>query len=739
LEEKLWQLQRADNNANQSSLATTGIGLLEFGNFYKGATKPSDVAKNRNDFVTLILNSGPGKRLGLPPAFRTLATHGGEAFGTVFPQGPALGATFDTPLAQQLGEASAIEARALGIDLVTFVINLWADARFGRQEEGISEDPMLTSALGVALTIGAQGAEYRDAFDYILPPFAPTLLKHVGAYGAAAGGVNGNRADIPEHTVRDVYLKPWRAVANVGSRGVMPSHNTVLNTPAHSSQWLLTKVLRQEYNQSNMLILSDTGDIEALRNFRLCTTDASCAVLALSAGVDIEQPPSQLYLSLGDAISNNLTTLAVIDAAVSRVLSHKFSSGIFDTPFVDPIEADSIINSPAHRALARTAATEGSVLLINRNHSLPLQKGMKVAVLGPLAGCDKNGCDSKDAMLGNYNPSPFYPLTGVLTLSEALNNSGYATSVEYARGANIGNTDLSLLPEALAIASRADIIILGLGDSLESCGESIDRDTLDLSGGQLSLLNALIDANLSIPIIIVLINGRTVTFGPGNQILDTIDGLLVSFRPGQEGAAAIIDLLYGITNPSGRLPNHWVSSVGRIGADGPFLSERVSLFGKGDFGAEHRSYPNYYNSLTTYGPMFHFGEGLSYATYSVYNLSIISIPNDILSPIHALATVSSDTTGMIGDVVVQVYVIDPIGVIGRIVRPWKRLVSFTRVKQLSPGQTVHIDVPIKSDDLAMYREDMTLALQPGIYTFSIGLSSISDNGNGQVVTYNITL
>jgi beta-glucosidase len=738
LEEKLWQLQRADNSANQSSLAETGVGLLEFGDFYGGAKKPSDVARARNAFVTLCLSSGPGKRLGLPPAFRTLATHGGEAFGTVFPQGPALGSTFDKDLATLLGEASSVEARALGIDLVTFVINLWADARFGRQEEGLSEDAMLTGALGAALTVGAQGSPNRGPFDYILSPYSPVLMKHVGAYGAAVGGVNGNRADVPEHTVRDVYLKPWRSVARVGSRGVMPSHNTVLNTPAHGSQWLLTDVLRGEFNQTNMLVLSDTGDVAKLSAFRLCSSDPSCAALALSAGVDIEQPPSQLYLTLGDAINSNLTSLAAVDAAVSRVLLHKFSSGIFDAPLVDPSAADTIINSPEHRALARRAATEGSVLLINRNKSLPLAKQLKVGVLGPLGGCDQNGCDAPQAFLGNYNPGPL-PLTGVLTIADVLSSSGYATSVEFARGANIGNTDESLIPDALSVAAKSDALLVVLGDSLSSCGESIDRDSLDLPGGQLALLYALASARLSIPIIVILINGRTATFGPGNNVLQNINALLVGFRPGQEGAAAIIDLLYGVTNPSGRLPNHWVSSVGRVGADGPFLSERQAWDGgKGSFGAEHRTYPSYYNSLQTFGPMFHFGEGLSYATYSVFNLSIVSVPGDVISPLHALATVSSEIEGMIGDVVVQVYVQDPIGVIGRIVRPWKRLVAFARIFQVSPGASINIDIPIAADDLAMYRDDMTLAVPAGIYTFSIGLSSISDDGNGQVVQFNVS-
>ena len=170
------------------------------------------------------------------------------------------------------------------------MINLWSDARFGRQQEGYSEEPTLTSALAAAAVEGAQGSLGLAPDAYLDPTTqVAVLFKHVGAYAAASGGMNGARADVPEHTVREVYLKPWRRAAAAGARGVMPSHNTVLNVPAHGSTWLLRDRLRGDFNWTLGLFLSDTGDVAALRAFRLCADDAACAALALSAGVDIEQ------------------------------------------------------------------------------------------------------------------------------------------------------------------------------------------------------------------------------------------------------------------------------------------------------------------------------------------------------------------------------------------------------------------------------------------------------------------
>ena len=287
--DKLWQLARPDYSA---ALDNTGVGLLEFQAIYANARNASQVVARRNQIQSAFLAAGPGLRLGIPAAFRLFSIHGAEAYGTTFPEGPGMAATWDTALMRDTAAVIAVEGRALGADMAFYVINLWSDARFGRQEEGGGgEDPMLTAAYTEACVVGSQGGAGipPDAYLDDVNGTIAALFKHVGAYAAAAGGMNGGRADKTELTVRDVYLKPWRRAAAVGARGVMPSHNTVLNVPAHGSPWLLRDRLRGEFNWTKGLFVSDTGDVQALRTFRVCGDSPSCAARAIVAGVDIEQ------------------------------------------------------------------------------------------------------------------------------------------------------------------------------------------------------------------------------------------------------------------------------------------------------------------------------------------------------------------------------------------------------------------------------------------------------------------
>ena len=738
-DEKLHQLLRPDGFS--PAWAATGLGVLEMGGVFAGARSPSEAAAARNAVVQQCLAAGPGAALGLPPSFRTLATHGSEAFGVVFPQGPALGASFDAPLVRAVAAAGAAETRALGIDLYTSVIHMVADARFGRQEEGFSEEPMLTGAMAAASVAGAQGGLGVAADAYILAPSAPALLKHVGAYGAPAGGLNAGRADASEHRVRDHFLKPWRAAALAGSRGAMPSHNTLLGCPAHGSQWLLSGVLRGEFGMNSSLILSDTGDVAALRAFRLCDDDASCAALALTAGVDIEQPPGTTFLALPEALQRGLATQADIDAAVARVLRHKFSAGLFDAPYVNASAADALVNTAEHRALAQTAAEEGCVLLKNEAAALPLRAGARLVVLGPNGGCGAAGsgkgavaplCDAQQAMLGNYQGGA--PLSGVQTVADALAAPGLASSVAFVRGAEIDSGNASAVPAAVAAAQApgVDAVVVVLGDSTGSCGEGRDRDDLDLPGSQLALLAALAAAQprIAAPIVLVLVNGRAATFGAaaGNRLLDSVAALLVAWRPGQEGGAAIARLLFGLANPSGRLPNSWLRAVGQSGSGAsPWLQERNGDWA-GGVGAEGRGFSGYTNAANDASPLFAFGSGLSYTSFALSQLAVQPQPGNATFPL-ALSVRVANAGGVDGACVVLAFVQDPRGVAaGRVVRPWKRLVAFARVP-VAAGAALTASVAVAADDLAFYDASMRLALQRGNYTLSVGLSSEDDAAN----------
>jgi beta-glucosidase len=735
--DKLWQLQRPDYSAN---LSATGVGLLEFPAFTAGAKTATDVVRARNAAQAALLADGPGKRLGIPAAFRQFAIHGAEAFGVTFPEGPGLGATWDTGLMQDVASAVASEARALGADMMFYVIHMVADARFGRQEEGFSEEPTLTAAMAAAAVAGSHGGALGlppDAYFDDVNTTIAAMFKHLGAYGAPAGGLNGGRTDAPELTVRDYYLRPWRRAAVSGSRGLMPSHNTLLGVPAHGSPWLLRDRIRGEFNQSLALVVSDTGDVAALGDYRVCAGDAECAARAVVAGVDIEQVPGHTYLSLPQAVAAGLVPQGDVDDAVRRVLTHKFSLRLFDAPFTDESLAAAVVNAPAHRALAQTAAEEGAVLLVNRGRTLPLKAdgSLRVAVVGPNGGCGPGGsgagtlplCDAQAAMLGNYASQGTPPPTGVATVAEALAASGAAASVTFARGCNIDDDDLSLLPAAVAAAAAADVVVAVLGDSVNSCGEGMDRDTLDLPGGQLALLAAV--AGTGKPVVVVLVHGRTATFGAtdGNALLANVSALLAAWRPGQMGGPAIARLLTGAANPSGRLPLSWLRHVGHTGSGAsPWLQQRVSLYGGPATGAEGRRYGGYWRAASPATPLFPFGFGLSYTTFALGGLTAALNGGNTSHPVTVSFT-ASNTGAAAGAVVAQVYAQDPVGATLS-VRPWKRLVGFARVGGLAPGETRPVTLPLRADDFGFVGDDGVLAVRAGNYTLSLGQASDDDAG-----------
>ena len=694
----------------------------------------------------------------------------------MFPELVTQGSTWDPSIVEQIAAAVAAEARATGVDVAfSPVLNQWVDSRFGRLQEGFSENPTLTAAYAAAAAHGFQGAQPAGKWAPMALDKVVALGKHYAAYGAAEGGLNGAPAELSERTLREFFLKSWQAFAKAGGKGAMTAHNTVLGRPCHAHPYLVNDVFRDEFSFGDGIIVSDCDDIEALVDFRTAANLTHAAANALLGGVDLDLQcgGKSAYTQLEAALGSGLINMTTLDLSVKRVLLEKFATGLFDHPITDPSLVKQI-NNPAHQALALKAAEEGIVLLLNRPDektgapTLPLSPSYAghIAVIGPNGGCGpdpeaRQVCGAAMNMLGSYtqfahNPTGAFPVE-IPTVHEAVEKAFSAAKVTYSVGANIGDKDSKQLATAVAVAKAASVAVVVVGDDLHTSSEWGDRDSLDLPGGQLQLLQAVVDTGT--PVVLVTVTGRTPTFGgPANAVLGNVSAMLSAFRPGQMGGVAVANLLSGKANPSGKLAQSWVRSAGQaMSGAAPFLQWRV-----GKWAANHRGPADpdgrFYDPYNTHAglhptqteltgvvpgfslppwlggppeasPLFRFGDGLS---YSAFNFSPLSI-SAASSTAQTVATVSVKLTNsgkVPGTEVVQVYAQDPVM---SFTRPWKRLLAFARVT-VAPSASATVEVPLTRDQMMFYDDEMKLRLVPGVYNISVGGSSYSAAFNTATLT-----
>src|SRR5689334_19308875 len=363
-------------------------------------------------------------RLGIPAMFHEEALHGLTApGGTHFPVPIGLASTWDPALVERLMSAAALEARARGTQhVLSPVVDLGRDPRWGRIEETYGEDPYLVTRMGVAAVHGYQGTTLPLADDKVF-----ATLKHFAGHGSHEGGVNTAPAFVPERLLRAELLVPFEAAVKAGAYAVMPSYNEVDGVPSHASRWLLTDILRREWGFDG-LVVSDYFGIEQLQSRHHVAADrADAAEQALEAGVDLELPDPAGFPALVDFVKSGRIPESTIDRSVARMLKAKFLAGLFENPYVDPARAERVANTPAHQALALEAARKSIVLLKNEGRLLPLDRSKlkTLAVIGP---------NAKGLHLGGYSRDPGH---GVDVLSGITARAGAGVRVVYAEGVRI--------------------------------------------------------------------------------------------------------------------------------------------------------------------------------------------------------------------------------------------------------------------------------------------------------------
>ena len=706
------RIQNADgtfNAANAKAVLGNGIGQVsrpsEIGGTPTGPRLrgPREQAEYVNAIQRWVIEN---TRLGIPVMFHEEALHGLAALrGTHFPVPMALGSSWDPALVESVMSAAALEARSRGAQQVLSpVVDLGRDARWGRIEETYGEDPYLVARFGVAAVRGYQGTRL---------PLAPgkvfATLKHLAGHGSHEGGINTAPSLIPERLLRAELLVPFEtAVREAGAFAIMPSYNEVDGIPSHANRALIEGIVRKEWGFTGLIVSDYYGIEQLVSRHRVASDRADAARQALDAGVDVELPDPNGYPELAAMVRAGRLPEAALSPLVTRVLRAKFLAGLFETPYVDPAEAERISNRPEHRALALEAARRSLVLVKNERNALPLDLAalQSVAVIGP---------NAQGVHLGGYSRDPG---RGVDILSGIRERVGSKVKVLYAEGVRIteeppnwdrdavtlGKPDLNQqrIRDAVAVARQADVIVAVIGTnestSREAWGDNHLGDAADLGlmGNQTELVDAL--AATGKPVIVVLVNGRPQAMP---EAAERASAILEAWYPGQEGGTAVAEALFGDINPGGKLPVTFPRTTGQVPV---YYNRRPTSF---------RSYID-----SPRQPLWVFGHGLSYTTFSVENLRVT--PAVIPADGQATVTVDVVNTGKrAGDEVVQLYIRD---LVSSVTRPIKELAGFERIT-VRPGEKKTVTLILGPRQLSLIDRNLARIVEPGRFEVSTGTSS----------------
>lgn len=645
-------------------------------------------------------------RLGIPALFHEEGLHGYQAlFATHFPQAIALAGTFDPELVEQVYTLVAREIRARGVHhVLSPVVDVARDPRWGRIEETFGEDPYLVAEIGLAAVRGFQGRTLPLAEGRVL-----ATLKHLTGHGQPESGQNIAPAHVPERMLWEVFLPPFeRAVQEGGAVCVMASYNEIDGIPSHVNPKLLQRILRGTWGFQGVVVADYNGIDDLVRRHHVAVDLADAAIQALQAGVDVDLPNGAAYARLVELVRAGRVAEGAVDQAVGRHLRAKFLASVFEQPFADADYADRITGNAEARALALRAAERSIVLLKNDNHLLPLRPGAhrRIAVIGPNAG---------RTVLGGYSDEPRQTVSIVEGIRQRV---GGVAEVLYAEGVRLvegddpnANTVVLADPEenrrrireAERVARAADLIVLVVGGNERTSREGWaenhlgDRTDLRLVGQQDELVEAMVATGK--PLVAVLIHGRPLAV---TNLVAKVPAILDGWYLGQEEGTAVAKALFGDINPGAKLPVTVPRSVGHLPQ---FYNHKPSA---------RRGY-----LFDTTEPLFPFGYGLSYTTFQIDRLRL---SRDRIGPGDTV-TVSVDVTNTgprAGDEVIQLYLRDEVS---SVTRPVKELKGFKRVT-LAPGETTTVNFSLGPAELSFWNREMQRVVEPGTFRVMVGPGSV---------------
>ncbi len=665
-------------------------------------------------------------RLGIPALTVNEGLHGVLARGaTIYPQFLALGCTFNPALAEEMGSQIGKEASAAGLNhLLTPMIEVVRDPRWGRVEECIGESPFLVGRMCSAYTLGVQG-------DLRGKPLAGhkalAMLKTFAGYSMPVNGINIANCVLGERELRSVYFPPVeRVIRETGVLSVMPSYNEVDGIPSHANRWLLEDVLRGEMGFSGYTY-SDWGGVEFNFAFHHVAADAADAgKQALEAGVDLEAPGPACFQHLARLAREGSVPMSEIDKAAGRVLYTKFAAGLFDgRPDADLATLSAIARCPEHVALARKVAEESIVLLKNEKNLLPLDSArlQSIAVIGP---------NADQVQFGDYCWSKSNN-DGITILRGLRERLGEKVAIRYAKGCDLVGLSTDGFAGALEAASKSDVAIIVLGDtSMILSGVGWEDNSLPASGTvgegydvtdpvppgvQQDLVRAVLKAGK--PVVVVFLCGRPFSVPWMKQ---QVPAIVEAFYPGQQQGYAVADILLGNVSPSGRLSITVPQSAGHI----PTVAE-YKPSGRGYY--HQPGTPEKIGRDYVFGspePLWAFGYGLTYTTFEYKDLHV-ETPVVPAQGELAVSFTLSNTGARAGKEVAQVYVRQDVS---SVTTPVMRFVGFEKI-ELKAGESRRVAIRVPASELAVWNRQMKRAIEPGRFTVMVAASAEDVRLKGQ--------
>lgn len=640
---------------------------------------------------------------GIPLIFGRDVIHG---FKTIFPIPLGLAASWDTEITKTSSEIAAFEATSAGIRW-TFapMLDISRDSRWGRIAESPGEDPYLATLLARAYVEGFQGEDMSD------PTQMAACAKHYIGYGAAIGGRDYNTVNLSEPLLRNVYLPPFQSAVEAGSATVMSAFNEINGIPATGNKYLLKEVLRNELHFDGYVVSDWDSTIEMVAH-GYARDEKHAAELSANAGLDMEMTSKSYENHLKALIEEGKISVSQVDDIARNILRTKFRLGLFDNPYI-PEDHTGNLYAESHLAEAKKAAIKSSVLLKNEGATLPIDDNTKVAIIGPLA-------DQPHEQLGTwtFDGEKEHTVTPVDAFKKANANFQFVEGLTHSR-----DRTKQGFSAALRAARNSDVILFFGGEEAILSGEAHSRADLNLPGAQVELIQEL--AKTGKPIVLVIMAGRPITI---TNIIDDVDAVLMAWHPGTMGGEAIYEMIYGKSQPEGRLPVSWPKLAGQLpyfynhkNTGRPAVPEEYVQLDSIPIAAWQSSLGNDSHYLDIgYTPHFPFGYGLTYTDFEYENITVskdtIGFSEDITIKASITNTGKTD-----GKELVQLYIQD---LVGSITRPIRELKRFEHV-YLKAGETKEVSFTISSEDLKFVNSELVNAAEEGEFNVWIAPNAAS--------------